>query len=121
MSAGAITLIRRGMNRAMLHRCTIERGSSGTYSTPSTWDDHLTNQPCLFDERVTEERVEGGGVRMVKRSVILLPSGTDITSGDRVTSVTDQLDTELLPRAYAVDGDPTIHSSHVAAALIGVS
>lgn len=110
------------LDARLIHRCTIVRVTPATDATPAADVPHLADVPCFYLETATDERVESGGTRLVKRSLVMLPAGTDVSAQDRFTTIVNAYGDALIPRAYSVDGDPIVRDgSHVTAILSGVS
>lgn len=76
----------------LTERCTIERKESGTDGwggAAGDWQEHLADQPCRVWASTGEERiVDGSTVTPLENVHLLLPLGTDVTTRDRVASVT---------------------------------
>lgn len=104
----------------MRQRCTIERPV--VEGSNQTWKAHLTGQPCVASlvEGADLELLSGWSVPVDKYTV-LLPVGTDIKPGDRVSNVADRTETTtVLDGPLAVD---TIirHADHLAVKTISCS
>jgi hypothetical protein len=121
VAKGRLRMKRQRARLHMPHRCTIQRGTPATDSTPKGWSSHLTGIRCRYIEQLVEERTDLGGVRFVRRSALLLPAGTDVTGRDRVQSVTNELGEAMLPRPYDISGDPINHGTHIEVTLASSS
>ena len=84
---------------SLTHRCTIERqqaaaaGRWGQTPPPSVapWEDHLVDVPCRASATTGKEYASDGVTLVDIVSVrLLLPLGTDVTTEDRIASVTDR-------------------------------
>lgn len=79
-----------GSRVTMTHRCTIQRltGDANSWGADVSWEDHLTDQPCRAWETSSKLSDRPGEIVDVMSRKIALPSGTDITTADRVGNVT---------------------------------
>lgn len=82
------------IDRHLIHRCDIERGRSiqDAYNHEvTTWHTHLTGVRCRLvakAQRVADS--VSGEFPVVNSYLLLLPTGTDVTIGDRVSNVVDE-------------------------------
>lgn len=79
-----------GSRVAMTHRCTVQRlsGSANTWGADVSWEDHLTDQPCRAWEVSSTAGIRPGELTDVMIRKLALPSGTDVTTADRILDVT---------------------------------
>lgn len=105
ISNSVLRTIRRTIERTFTDLCTIQRrpslGTNDIYNEPQygPFANHLTEQKCQFWWERT-----GGEERAPQRDIIrraprmLLPIGTDVTEGDVVTLVLNQLGETVLDK-----------------------
>jgi hypothetical protein len=80
---------------ALRYRCTIERQTAAPRDAwnqkpaPAEWQPHLTDVPCRYWVTTGSERVSGGEtIVSVVEAHVIVPLATDVTTRDRVASVT---------------------------------
>lgn len=84
----------------MTQRATVERQMQvlrddfGGRGTPD-WREHLTDVPCRIWQTSGREVTDGNKVVAVDDRRLIVPLGTDVTTKDRIASVTDRLGVEL--------------------------
>lgn len=94
-----------GARQRMKHRATIQRDATnstdpwGGKDAPD-WQEHLADLPCHAWVRtgvgMGSEEFRSDKVAVVENRHMIVPLGTDITERDRVLTVTDRQDAEIL-------------------------
>jgi hypothetical protein len=92
----------------MTHRTTIERDQAGADSswggtaTPD-WQPLLTGQPCRLWFKAGRQVVDGAKTAAIEDFRLLLPVDVDVTTRDRVGSVTDRLGRVIMEGPMLID------------------
>ncbi|MDQ3540412.1 MAG: DUF6093 family protein [Chloroflexota bacterium] len=122
-TAGIQDQVRRNSEATMVARCTILRATSSTprpgYAA-ETFAAHLSDVPCyLYNVRVTERDNTDRRVATTQ-SRLIVPRDTDVTSDDRVATVT-MFDETLVNEPDGIEIAVTPNPAHLIIDLMGVS
>lgn len=114
MSAGEQAALRQDMAAvAFGHRCATARPvGKSSYDDPGPDVATLSNQPCFYTQRTTEEELEVGLRRVIVTELLLLPLTADVADDDLVTAITDQSGTALIARPRGIS-ELTRFASHI--------
>lgn len=106
----------------LVHRCTITRPTGGhSWDSEGTDPAHLTNQPCFYSESSTRENRTVEGNQATRLALLFLPADTDVTKDDRVSSVLDEKNRQLLAAEQEISGEPIKRRTHIECVLTGAT
>lgn len=100
MSTAQTDRMRRGVERRMRFRCTIQRNTASgsdplNNPLPPTWSDLATDVPCYVWQGAGKGETQTADV-LATLDVwnLILPVATDVTETDQITTITDAYGTQ---------------------------
>ena len=104
MIAPVMAARRQMTMRATVYRDTQDGTDDYGNPQPPDWTEHLTDVPCWVWSTNTRVGVAEERTVLVEDHRAIVPRGTDIQEGDRITAVTDRRDATIDDRTMSVDG-----------------
>ena len=93
ITAAEVTMLRTATQRQMTMTCTVQRRNQTANDpygevTYGAWFNNATAVPCLlYQESGPGEQQTPERASIVRGWLLLLPAGTDVTTGDQITNV----------------------------------